>query len=31
MVLGAGVTIEELHDAFRESPDSGLKALSNQC
>jgi xanthine dehydrogenase/oxidase len=31
VVLGAGVTIEELYQAFRESPDSGLKALSNQC
>ena len=31
VVLGAGVTIEELYQAFRESPDSELKALSNQC
>lgn len=31
VVLGAGVTIEELYQAFRESPDSGLKSLSNQC
>ncbi len=31
VVLGAGVTIEELHTAFKESPNSALKALSNQC
>ncbi|MGK0186489.1 MAG: xanthine dehydrogenase/oxidase [Verrucomicrobiales bacterium] len=31
VVLGAGVTIEELYEAFRESSDSALKALSNQC
>ena len=31
VVLGAGVTIEELYRAFRDSPDSGLKALSDQC
>ena len=31
VTLGAGVTIEELHDALRASPDSALKALSNQC
>ena len=31
VVLGAGVTIEEVYDAFRESPDSALRALSNQC
>jgi xanthine dehydrogenase/oxidase len=31
VAIGAGVTIEELHDAFRESQDSALRALSNQC
>ncbi len=31
VVLGAGVTIEELYQAFNDSSDSGLKALSNQC
>ncbi|MGI9240832.1 MAG: molybdopterin cofactor-binding domain-containing protein, partial [Verrucomicrobiales bacterium] len=31
VVLGAGVTIEELHQAFKESSDPGLKAVSNQC
>ena len=31
VVIGAGVTIEELHDTFKQSPDSALKALSNQC
>ena len=31
VVLGAGVTIEELHNAFRKSSNSALQALSNQC
>lgn len=31
VVLGAGVTIEDLHRSFREDPDSALRALSNQC
>lgn len=30
-VLGAGVTIEELHDAFRNSEDARLKSISTQC
>lgn len=29
--IGAGVTIEEVHDAFRDSEDPALRALSQQC
>lgn len=31
VALGAGVTIEELYQTYKESPDSALKAISNQC
>ena len=31
VLLGAGVTIEELYETFRESEDANLKALSTQC
>lgn len=31
VILGAGTTIEEIHQAFETSSDPCLKALSNQC